>query len=61
MSKFALLLLLFLWAFSFLVFTPTLNVLPEWITENQRLYQFTIIGVNFAFILAFWKWGLSKL
>ena len=52
--------IIILFAFSFLVMTPSLNVLPSWITGNTQLYDITIIIWLVGFALAFTKFGLEK-
>jgi len=51
--------LMMAFAFSFLVLTPGMNILPYWLTSNVRLYQFTIIIWAVSFGIAFVKWGLE--
>ena len=48
-----------LFAFSFLVLNPSLNVMPNWIRDNAELYQLTIIIWMVSFALAFTMFGLE--
>ena len=52
--------ILIIWAFSFLMFDTSLSVLPYWITSNTNLHLILLIIVNVGFAFAFVKYGLDK-
>lgn len=58
MGNYSMIAIIFLYVFSFFIFTPQLNILPSWITNNQSLYILTFVLWQFGFVLAILKWGL---